>query len=66
MNGHHYMMADFVKEIFGLVFPQLGMIEVNGFNVGRGPALVHQWKRGYEENSIHDICKHIERGGFPL
>jgi hypothetical protein len=66
MNGHHYMLVDFIEEVFILFFPQLGVIEVNRFNDGRGPAPVHQWERGYKENNIHDIHKHIERGGLPL
>jgi hypothetical protein len=65
-HGHHYMVADFIEEIFGLVLPQLGMVEVNRFCTGQGPAPIHQWERGYEANNIHDICRHIERGGIPL
>jgi hypothetical protein len=65
MNENHYMVANFVEEIFGIVLPQLGVIEVNRFNVGRGPAPFHQWERDYKENSIHDIRGHIERGVLP-
>jgi hypothetical protein len=55
MDGNYYIMEDFVEEISSLVFPQLGVIEVDRFSVGLGPALVHQWKMGHKENNVHYI-----------
>jgi hypothetical protein len=48
MNRHHYVMKDFIEEIFGFVFPQLGVIEMDRFNTGWSPALAHQRERSHK------------------
>jgi hypothetical protein len=59
-------MVDFLEEISGFVFPQLGVIEMDRFGASRGPAPAHQRERSHKENNIHEVCKHIERGKFPF
>jgi hypothetical protein len=48
-------MTYFIKEIFGFILPQLGVIEMDGLDVGRGPTPAHQRERSHKTNLIHDV-----------